>query len=205
MQNIQVNKRIICEGCGYAKSTCVCQWVKPIQSPLGIVILQHPKEAKHAKNTVKLLQLGLSNIEVIQGESSQDFKKLADNVNIQPGYFSLCYPNPNSKAIESTIKQSKKPTLYQPNHKLIFIDASWRKALKMWHLNPWLHELDSWHFDHPPSNQYKIRHTTQANSLSTLEAVAYVLNSTHHTDCNYLLTLFKNMQQKCFQSNRLNT
>jgi DTW domain-containing protein YfiP len=201
MQNIQVNKRIICNSCGYAKSTCVCQWVKPIQSPLGIVILQHPKETKHAKNTVKLLQLSLSNIEVIQGESAQDFQELAETVTTQPDTYSLCYPNQNSKPIESTISQSDKPAIFSKSHKIILIDASWRKAFKMWHLNPWLHKLDSWHFDAPPTNQYAIRHTTQANSLSTLESAAYLLNLTHNVDCSSLLTLFANMQQKCFLNN----
>ncbi|MBL4631507.1 MAG: DTW domain-containing protein, partial [Paraglaciecola sp.] len=77
-------------------------------------------------------------------------------------------------------------------------DASWRKALKIWHQNPWLHSLHSWHFAKPPNNQYYIRRTTQENSLSTLESVAYVLELIHSTDCSSLYELFQQMQARCF-------
>lgn len=191
MQNKQDNKRKICNACEYPESTCVCKWISPICSPIKIVILQHPQEAKHAKNTVKLLQLGMENIEVLQGETSQDFGQFVSKVNLNPEQYCLCYPSDKSIAIESPTVQNMTDTIKT----IIFIDASWRKALKMWHLNPWLQELNSWHFDQPPINQYKIRHTSQKNSLSTLEAVTYVLTKTQNTDCSALLDLFKKMQQ----------
>ncbi|WP_158972804.1 tRNA-uridine aminocarboxypropyltransferase [Paraglaciecola sp. L3A3] len=200
MQNKQVNKRKHCGSCTYPESTCLCQWIKPISSPIPLIILQHPQEAKHAKNTVKLLQLGLHNIEVLQGENSNDFAQLVNRVGQQPHNFSLCYPNVHSMAIESTLHCSPKASIYNQGHSLIFIDASWRKALKMWHLNPWLHQLDSWHFDQPPTNQYKIRQTKQENSLSTLEAVAYVLSKTQQVNCSPLIQLFLKMQQLSFKN-----
>ncbi|MDU0353336.1 DTW domain-containing protein [Paraglaciecola aquimarina] len=44
-----VTKRKQCHNCYYPEVTCVCQWLSPIISPLRIIILQHPKEATHAK------------------------------------------------------------------------------------------------------------------------------------------------------------
>lgn len=202
MTQLLTSKRAKCINCGYPQLTCLCAWIKVINSPVKIVILQHPKEANHAKNTVKLLQLGLTNLEIIQGENASDFKVFANTVSACPEKYVLCYPHSESKAIETLKLEAEfAPTLVELET-LILIDASWRKALKMWHLNPWLQKLNSWHFAAPPQNKYTIRHTKQRNSLSTLESVAYLLNLTYALDCGALLGLFEQMQARCFLNQR---
>jgi len=198
MTTLQTNKRLICVACGYPQSTCLCPWICPITTPLNIIILQHPKEAKHAKNTVKLLTLGLKKITVLQGEGPEHWTELAEKVTKQPQNFSLIYPHQQSLPIESISSLEQKQRYFPVNHNLIFIDASWRKALKIWHLNPWLQHCHSWHFANPPDNQYHIRHTTVQSSLSTLESVAYVLELTHSIDSSPLHQLFQKMQTRCF-------
>jgi DTW domain-containing protein YfiP len=198
MMTIETNKRQTCAKCYYPQSTCLCAWVTPISTPLNIIILQHPKEAKHAKNTVKLLALGLEKISILQGEAQKDWADLAQKVTKQPQNYCLVYPHGQSKTIESVCSAEQKTQHFPANHNVIFIDASWRKALKMWHLNPWLQLCDSWHFATPPKNQYHIRRTTQESSLSTLESVVYVLEHTHNLDCKPLVTLFSKMQEICF-------
>jgi DTW domain-containing protein YfiP len=160
--------------------------------------MQHPKETKHAKNTVKLLQLGLHNIQVLIGERAEDFTQLKQQISQAPDKFSLCYPSEASLPIE----HEGQIQAQRSDHTVIFIDASWRKALKMWHLNPWLHSIKAVHFANPPENLYAIRKTTQSNSLSTLEAVCYVLNQYNNTDCSALIDLFKHMQLQSFGVNR---
>jgi DTW domain-containing protein YfiP len=201
MTIIKTNKRQICAKCGYPQNTCLCAWVNPITAPLNVIILQHSKEAKHAKNTVKLLALGLKKITVLVGEKPDDWTELAQLVAKQPQDYSLFYPHEQSTSVESISSPELKQRVFPVNHNVIFIDASWRKALKIWHLNPWLQQCNSWHFTNPPDNQYHIRHTTQQDSLSTLESVAYVLEHTHNIDCKLLQTLFSKMQQKCFLEN----
>lgn len=201
MTMLNPKKRQQCAKCGYPQSTCLCAWINPITAPLNIIILQHPKEAKHAKNTVKLLALGLKKITVLQGEKPEDWAELTQKVANQPQSYSLFYPHEQSTSIESISSQEKKERYFPVNHNMIFIDASWRKALKIWHLNPWLQQCNSWHFANPPDNQYHIRRTTQESSLSTLESVAYVLDHTHKINCTPLHILFTKMQQKCFLEN----
>jgi DTW domain-containing protein YfiP len=164
--------------------------------------LQHPKEAKHAKNTVRLLALSINNLKVIQGESREDFLDFANDVSVSPDNYRLCYPNENSVALESETVGEVETQILPIKHTIIFIDASWRKALKMWHLNPWLHCLTSWHFEHPPANQYHIRHTVQQKSLSTLESVSYVLKKIHNFDDRPLINLLIQMQHHCFQGKK---
>ena len=198
MTNLKTTKRLVCDICGYPQTTCLCAWVAPIHSPLNIIVLQHPKESKHAKNTVKLLRLGIKNITVLQGENPEDWPQLAKSVQQHPQNFCLFYPHEHSNSFEKISSTEQQLQKFPKNHNVIFIDASWRKALKIWHLNPWLKSCSSWHFSSPPNNQYQIRATTVQSSLSTLESVAYVLEHSHHVDCSKLHTLFLKMQQKCF-------
>ncbi|MEP2650956.1 MAG: tRNA-uridine aminocarboxypropyltransferase [Paraglaciecola sp.] len=190
-----------CVKCDYPQKTCLCTWVYPFDSPINIVILQQPKETKHAKNTVKLLNLTLNRLRVLIGESPEDWTEFIKVVSQNPDNFSVCYPDEQSKPLESLTNIKQKQAFFPPEHTVIFIDASWRKALKIWKLNPWMHTLQSWHFSSPPINQYQIRQTTQKNSLSTLESVAYILEYTQGINCDHLYTLFTKMQQVCFMEN----
>ena len=147
---------------------------------------------------MKLLTLGVKKITVLQGEKPEDWAKLAHNVTNQPQRYGLIYPHEKSTAVESIASSQQKARYFPVNHNLIFIDSTWRKALKIWHLNPWLQQCNSWHFANPPENQYHIRRTTQKSSLSTLESVAYVLEQTHNINCTRLHILFSKMQEKCF-------
>jgi DTW domain-containing protein YfiP len=201
MKILKTNKRQICITCHYPQNTCLCDWINPITSPLNIIILQHPKETRHAKNTVKLLALGLKKIMILQGEKPDDWTELSQKMAKRPQDYSLFYPHEQSKSVESIISPESKESIFPINHNVIFIDASWRKALKIWHLNPWLQLCDSWHFSNPPDNQYHVRHTTQKNSLSTLESVVYALEYIHNINCAPLHTLLSKMQQKCFLEN----
>ena len=198
---LQSTKRQMCVKCAYPQSTCLCAWVNPIIPPLNIIILQHPKEAKHAKNTVKLLTLGLTKITVLKGEIPEDWAELVQKVANEPQNFALFYPHELSIPVESISSAEQKEKYFPANRNVIFIDASWRKALKIWHLNPWLQQCNSWHFANPPENQYHIRRTTQQSSLSTLESVAFVLEHTQNINCAGLHTLLSKMQQQCFLEN----
>ena len=187
--------RTYCSSCHYPEKTCICKWVKPIESPIEIIILQHGSEASHAKNTVKLLELGLNRITTVCGEEASNFQEIASECALSPEKYAVCFPSEQSTPIEESVLQWERGNASQTFEHVIFIDASWRKALKVWHLNPWLHQLKTWHFSEPPENQYRIRKTSKENSLSTLESVAYVLSLGWKVDCSNLLTLLNARQQ----------
>ncbi len=54
-----------CLRCQYLQLQCICDLIPIVEQPVEIIILQHEKEAKHAKNTVKLLQVVWPKIRVI--------------------------------------------------------------------------------------------------------------------------------------------
>ncbi|TRY33437.1 tRNA-uridine aminocarboxypropyltransferase [Aliiglaciecola sp. M165] len=177
-------KRSICERCHYPQNVCVCDAIRPVNVPLKLIVLQHPSEVKHAKNTARLVPLCVKQCEIHVGESAKDFEHIVPTM--EDAW--LIYPSKTSQPLESTNKKECSPK------RLIFIDATWKKAFKLYQLNPWLHTLPSWHFDQVPDNQYHIRKTTLTHSVSTLEAIAYALKLTTEMDSEPLLNVLHRMQ-----------
>ena len=156
-----------------------------------VFILQHPSEVKNAKNSARLVKLGIPNTQIIVGEQPQDFLSAMSVSSDAAEQTAVFYPSPDSQALEAHSEQFR----HAQFKRLIFIDATWRKAYKMWQLNPWLHEFACWHFASPPESRYQIRKANVSNSLSTLEAVGYVLEQGFDLDASSLIQLFEVMQQ----------
>ena len=186
-------KRAVCRRCDYPQSVCICDLLCELVSSQRIVILQHPSEARHAKNSAKLIKLCIPESEIWLGESAEDFTELQRSIKTRGGKVAVVYPNEDSVALESLCREQRTSI-----DTLILIDATWRKAYKVWQLNPWLKQYSSWHFATPPTSQYDIRKTSIAGGLSTLEALAHVLTLTQEIDTSELVTTFGEMQNRVF-------
>ncbi|WP_105168064.1 tRNA-uridine aminocarboxypropyltransferase [Pseudoalteromonas sp. T1lg23B] len=178
-------KRNFCPKCLYPITTCVCKYVSsPVHTQTQIIILQHPDEANLAKNTARLLQLQLNNIQLYVGQDPQDFQQLKTLMSNK--HCALLYPSENAVTVEKM--------QLQPDLDILFvIDGTWKKAHKILALNPWLLALQTVTFDTIPKNQYVIRKAEQAHSLSTLESVSLFLAQYEGIDQQPLLTLLNGM------------
>ncbi|MCG7533497.1 tRNA-uridine aminocarboxypropyltransferase [Pseudoalteromonas sp. OOF1S-7] len=164
-------KRPLCNHCHFPLQTCVCQYLcSAIHNRCKILVLQHPSEAKVAKNTARLLSLQLTNVEVVRGESAADFT--ATRSQLQSGACALLYPSDKALTLSENGHQDTLPKI----ETLVVLDGTWKKVHKMLMLNPWLMTLPHVSFAHLPENQYHIRKAEQAFSLSTLEATAHFLH-----------------------------
>ncbi|KKE83438.1 hypothetical protein N481_05885 [Pseudoalteromonas luteoviolacea S4047-1] len=132
-----------------------------------IIVLQHPSEVSVTKNTVRLLTLQLTSVEVYVGEKPSDFT-VAQQI-AKTHHCGLLYPDQNAIAVESMVSNS------QTIDTLFVLDGTWKKANKIAMLNPWLNHLKKITFSALPENKYAIRKAEQSYSLSTLEACAYFL------------------------------
>lgn len=165
--------RQICLECHYPISTCVCANIETLTLAPQLIVMQHPSEVEHAKNSVRLLKLVIPDTQVYVGETAEDFADLRDELASSNRPVYLIYPNEQSQEV----KQAK------PNIDGIYIllDGTWRKAFRMLQLNPWLLALPSLHLDVEQASNYTIRKSSRADSLSTLEAAALVLASLDST------------------------
>ncbi|OFC71523.1 tRNA-uridine aminocarboxypropyltransferase [Alteromonas confluentis] len=181
--------RFYCSDCGYPSKTCVCQAVETLHSDVHFLIIQHKKEAIHAKNTARLVCLTLPETRIIVSGTERLNQQVTDYLQ-QYQSPAVIYPSEGSVAIESL---EAKPV--REHDLFILLDGSWKQAFGMWKTLQQLHTLPQYHFDSAPPSEYEIRHTKFDKSLSTLEAVAYTLTNT----CESSAAPLHRLQQK-FQS-----
>ena len=160
--------RTLCNHCNFALNTCICSATTNINNKVTVIILQHPSEEKIAKNTAKLLNLCLTDCQIIKGENNDDFTILKT---LPVSSTVLLYPNENAINLDDNAEQA---SINNITH-LIVVDGTWKKAYKILQLTPLLNQFKTVSFKQLPKNRYAIRKAPRADSLSTLEAVAHSL------------------------------
>ncbi|TDP74910.1 tRNA-uridine aminocarboxypropyltransferase [Roseateles toxinivorans] len=151
-------------------SACLCGLVRPAEHQVEVQILQHPLEQLQAKGTARLAHLCLPGSVLRVGEVHE---RPANPRNL---YELLLYPETAPGQGLATPIPLDEARLQPANGlRLIVIDGTWRKSLKMLHLNPWLQALPRLRLQATPPSQYRIRRAHAEHQLSTLEAIALAL------------------------------
>ena len=188
------SKRAHCSHCDYPLTACLCHAIVPILSANQVYVLQHPHEAVHAKNSVRLLRRVLPETIVVTGETEADFAQVRHELenSVQPTL--LLYPFEHSVSLlNADIHGASK----MASVNLLVIDGTWRKALKMIKLNPWLAQFQAVHLSEDYQGRYRIRKAKRPDSLSTLEATAFALSHLEpDLDVTPLLNAFEAMVQR---------
>ncbi len=133
-------------------------------------MLQHPQEQRQAKNSVALLRLSLAHCEVVVGERFAP-GVLAAHLH-RPGRDTrLLYPDiPAAPAPPAAAATPGAPL------RLVVIDATWRKSLRLLLEHPALAALPRLSLDAPSPTRYRaIRAARRADQVSTLEATVQAL------------------------------
>lgn len=143
----------------------MCHWICPTVNQVPVLILQHPQEQHHVKNSAGLLARGLAHCHREVGEVF-DPAQLSDWIGPAQDA-ALLYPStrlgPETSAQAAQVR------------KLVIIDATWRKSLRMLACNPLLQALPRLALQSTPTSRYLIRQARQAHQLSTLEACCQAL------------------------------
>jgi len=161
--------RTYCIYCTYPISACLCHAVSSIKMSTEVVVMQHPSEVNHAKNTVRLMQLVIPQMQVFIGETSEDFIELQAYLAQATKPIYVVYPSDNSVSVSQANPAN--------NAIIILIDGTWRKAYKMLQSNPWLLDYPAIHLEVEHASNYIIRKAKRPDSLSTLEATALLLSA----------------------------
>lgn len=154
-----------------------------------VLILQHPLEVHEAKGTARLLHLSLPHSRMVTGErfDASALQPLltapfdATDAAIAPRHALLLYPEaPQDATLGIATPPPLNPAWLQTPERLrlVVLDGTWRKTLKMLHLNPLLQALPRCPFPAgaalPPS-RYVIRKAQRPEHRSTLEATCLAL------------------------------
>lgn len=178
--------REYCQHCNYPTTTCVCSAVAVMNVKTQITLMLHPSEQNKAKNTGRLIPLLIPSAVIIVGESGEDFSSVKDRIREFPKTVVL-FPCDISQSLTDISKE-------QEIEHIIVIDATWRKAKKIWMLNPWLHQLSVAHLNLDSISQYRIRKGSRENGVSSIEAVAAALEEIESVDTAPVWALFEAMQ-----------
>ena len=133
-------------------------------------MLQHPQEQRQAKNSVALLRLSLARCDVVVGERFGPGDLLA--LLHRPGHATrLLYPD-----VQAAPAPLASPAPAAVPVRLVVIDATWRKSLRMLLEHPALAALPRLALDAPDPTRYRaIRAARRADQVSTLEATVQAL------------------------------
>ncbi|MGM9490282.1 tRNA-uridine aminocarboxypropyltransferase [Ideonella sp. YS5] len=162
--------RAVCGRCLRPHRTCVCALARPTAHRTEVLVLQHPQEQRQAKNSVALLRLSLAHCNVVVGERFEP--RSLQTLLERPGRDTrLLYPDvPAAPAPALPGATSDTPV------RLVVIDATWRKSLRMLLEHPALAALPRLALDAPPPTRYRaIRPARRADQVSTLEATVQAL------------------------------
>ena len=180
--------RLYCDQCRYPRNTCLCQFVEPIELPVRVIVIQHGKEASHAKNTIRLAKLVSPQIEVVNTDEEDVVNNLLAML-IQDNSL-LVYPSESSSPIEEINLHNQ---LFDT---IIILDGSWRQAYSIWQSFPKMRKLQQVHFKNPPTQKYRIRKSKKQSQLSSIEALAYSVDVLTKIDTSAYLQIFEHMQER---------
>ncbi|WP_308367530.1 MULTISPECIES: tRNA-uridine aminocarboxypropyltransferase [unclassified Microbulbifer] len=180
--------RQTCPTCQRPLKVCYCSALVEIANRIEVLIIQHPLEQKHPFNTGRMAHLCLKNSELVVAESLSE----AELAQLLTPRSALLYP---FLSWLPEVEQMEPGTL-QPEdlEQLVVIDATWRKSKKMLHLHPALQQLPRISLAGEWGSNYQIRHSSLANSLSTLESIVITMQQLEpERDFKVMLRPFEKM------------
>lgn len=182
------DRRPACPRCVRPLSACVCAWVVPTANRIPVLVLQHPAEAGHAKNSVRLLRLGLQHCRVEAG-AALDAATLAGWLDV-PGGSVLLYPDRSSSRAPARIEDrhaGESPAVRTPHFpgQLVLLDGTWRQSRVLLRGQPQLAQLPRLTLQATPPSVYEHRRAHSPEQRSTLEAACLALGDLEGRPAHY--------------------
>ena len=178
-----MSKRKLCSHCERPIKTCLCDAMTCLSCDYELIILQDPKEAKHALSSAPILAKSIKDARLVVGETFNPVELLGNDWQTQS---LLVFPHQESLTSEQAIARNFKY--------LILLDGTWRKVARMMHINDWLTRLPCIAITSSNNSEYQIRKSPREDGLSTIEATVQVLNQLHPTDdFSDILNAFRKM------------
>lgn len=156
--------RPVCSQCQRPIPVCYCHTILSINNQWPITILQHATETKHAIGTARIAQLSLQQCQLTVVNDHVPIQLEASLLEAQP---LLVYPGENNLTLEELDTNTVRP--------LLFLDATWRKARRLYLQSPELQHLPTLALQPRKASRYRIRKEPKPEAMSTIEAVATVL------------------------------
>jgi DTW domain-containing protein YfiP len=144
-----------------------------VANSIDVLVLQHPRELREAKGSVRLLALSLARCRVVVGEVFEE-DALRGLLRADGGSV-LLYPATADAPAAPVASAAAVLACARPTQ-LVVIDATWRKSLRLLKSNPLLETLPRLALRPSALSAYgALRRARRPGLLSTLEAVCLAL------------------------------
>lgn len=166
-----IDTRAKCYKCYRPLTSCMCSYVKPIETKTKFVILMHPKEFKKTKNgTGHLTHLSLPNSELYVDIDFSEHTAINTLITSDMNICFVLYPGKNSININTQKIESKGKQIV-----IFIIDSTWPCSVKMLRLSRNLQQLPRLSFTHTKTSQFQIKEQPKEYCLSTIESTQTIL------------------------------
>lgn len=160
-------------------SVCLCPSEPPLRVRTKIVLLMHPKEARHERSgTGRMVRLHVDEVEILVGadfEGHQRVRQLTGDPGLYPV---LLYPGPDSLDLDAPGAGETLARAAAGRRIVAFlVDATWACSRTVMRLNPWLRALPRLRFDPKEASKWVIKRQPKPECLSTIETVHELLRA----------------------------
>ena len=163
------------------RAACICACVQlpgvPVACAVELLILQHPREQREPKGTARLLHLAVAGSRLLVGER---WPRPPDEGREGPLRRELLLYPPTPDAPGLATPPALDAAWLQSPHllRLVVVDGTWRKSLRMLHESAWLQSLPRCSLAAPPASRYAaIRRARGLQQRSTFEAAVLGLQT----------------------------
>ncbi len=176
-----------CPHCGKPMPLCICDSVTPIESRIGLLILQHPQEQDRALGTARLTARHFEDAVVRIGLSWPSLSKALGRPVADPSRWAVLDLGSAKVADLDTdaevVAVDRKAEL-EPNQRsilgriegIVLLDGTWSQAKALWWRNPWMLKCQRVILGpRQPSRYGQLRREPRRDGLSTIEAAGLLL------------------------------
>src|SRR3954454_12252658 len=168
---------------------CICESIKPIESRISLLILQHPQEQDRALGTARLTALHFKNAVLKIGLSWPSLSKALGRSVEDPSRWAVLYLGSAKVADLQTDREDvainrkgeveeKQRAILKDIVGIVLLDGTWSQAKALWWRNAWMLKCQRVILGpKQPSRYGKLRREPRRDGLSTIEAAALLLGS----------------------------
>lgn len=165
-----IKQREFCYSCYRPKTSCMCKYIKKIDTKTKFIILMHPKEFRKTKNgTGQFTKNSLTNSELFIGIDFSNHPKINEIIEDKRNDCYLLYPS------ETSLNLSKEKMTTDKKLVVFIVDSTWACSKKMIKSSSNLQKLKMLSFDINKTSQFKIKKQPSDYCLSTIESTQYII------------------------------
>jgi DTW domain-containing protein len=206
-----------CPDCLKPLPLCICDSITPIESKVGLLILQHPQEQDRALGTARLTALHFKNAVVKIGLSWPSLSKALGRPVSDPSRWAVLYLGSAKVADLDTDRdivainrkgeiEDNQRAILKDIEGIVLLDGTWSQAKALWWRNAWMLKCQRVILGPAQPSRYgQLRREPRRDGLSTLEAAAMLLSGlqkrpdiaqTLHDSFERMLTRYRAVQSQ---------